>query len=508
MAIETQKPLRDMWSEHIKSAVIKITLIMLVPTVFIGILLYVFSNLSSNIIIFGTIILAIYSLLVFCGLIVIYSTKRPLKDLISLIIYIAGEPTTTTPPNPNDSYYANSSLQNALKVIYALAARKNSVTPDAGSFQDDFLKTALDSSSAGFIVMDHERQIIYNNQSAPLETNTEGKPMIKLIFPETDSINTWLDHCEVASVHEEKIWTRIPTDVPGDECKYYDVIASYNKGSKQEVIITCIDRTSIYKTNEEAFDFISFAAHELRGPITVIRGYLDVFEQELGATLDKDHLELLQRLKVSASRLSGYINNILNTAKYDRRHLKLHLSEESIANIYSSIADDMALRASSQNRILNVSIPTNIPTIAADRASLSEVIGNLVDNAIKYSNEGGIINLNVSTKGESVEISVQDFGIGMPTSVISNLFQKFYRSHRSRETVSGTGIGLYISKAIVESHGGTIGVSSVENEGSTFTVTLPTYQALAPQLATMQNSNEDIIGQGSGWIKNHSMYRG
>lgn len=508
MAVENQKPLRDIWSDYVKSALIKIILIMIIPTALVGFLLYFYSSLSSNIAIFCLFIFFVYCALLVSGLIIIYTTKRPLKDLISLVIYISGEPTVTTPPNPNDSYYANTSMQNALKVVYSLAARKNNVTPNSESFQDDFLKTALDSSSAGFIVMDHERQIIYNNKSAPIETNTEGKFMIKLIFPETDSINTWLDHCEISSVHEEKIWTRIPTDVPGDECKYYDVIASYNKGSKQEVIITCIDRTSIYKTNEEAFDFISFAAHELRGPITVIRGYLDVFEQELGTTLDKDHLELLQRLKVSASRLSGYINNILNTAKYDRRHLKLHLSEESIANIYSSIADDLALRASSQNRILNVSIPKETPTIAADRASLSEVIGNLVDNAIKYSNEGGIINLNVAAKGESVEISVQDFGIGMPANVISNLFQKFYRSHRSRETVSGTGIGLYISKAIVESHGGTIGVSSVENEGSTFTVTLPTYKALAPQLATMQNSNEDIIGQGSGWIKNHSMYRG
>ena len=217
---------------------------------------------------------------------------------------------------------------------------------------------------------------------------------------------------------------------------------------------------------------------------------------------------MLQKLKVSATRLSGYINNILNTAKYDRRHLKLHLSEESLIDIYSSLSDDVALRASSQNRILNIDIPADLPTIAADRASLSEVISNLVDNAIKYSNEGGIINLKATTKAETVEISIEDFGIGMPTSVISNLFQKFYRSHRSRETVSGTGIGLYISKAIVESHGGTISVRSIEGQGSTFTVTLPTYRAIAPQLASMQNSNEDIIGQGSGWIKNHSMYRG
>lgn len=507
MAVVQQKPIRDFWPDYLKKSIFKIILLMFLPTLLIAIAIYflVGIELSMN---FYLGILVVYLTLVFSGISVMYITKRPLKDMISLAIYISGEPTVTTPPNPNDPYYADTSLQNALKVIYALAARKTAITPEGASFDNDFLKTALDNTTAGFVVMNHERQITYSNKNAPIQVDTEGKPSFKLLFPESNTIEKWLEYCEASSVHEEKIWTRVPTDVPGDECKYYDLIASYNKGSAQEVIFTCIDRTSIYKTNEDAFDFIAFAAHELRGPITVIRGYLDVFEQELSTTLDKDHMALLQRLKVSATRLSGYINNILNTAKYDRRHLKLHLSEESLANIYSSLSDDLALRASSQNRILNIDIPADLPTVAADRASLSEVISNLVDNAIKYSNEGGIINLKATTKAETVEISVEDFGIGMPTSVISNLFQKFYRSHRSRETVSGTGIGLYISKAIVESHGGTISVRSTEGQGSTFTVTLPTYRAIAPQLASMQNSNEDIIGQGSGWIKNHSMYRG
>ena len=507
MAIDQQKPIRDFYSEHLKKSILKIFLMMIIPTSLIAAAVYFLINANLTLY-FYLAVLFIYLMLVFSGVAVLFITKRPLKDLLSLAIYVSGEPTVTTPPNPNDAYYADTGLQNALKVIYALAARKTAIAPELASFDNDFLKTALDNTSAGFVVMNHERQITYSNKNAPLQVDTEGKSNFKLLFPESNTIEKWLGHCEESVVHEEKIWTRVPTDVPGEECKYYDLIASYNKGSAQEVIFTCLDRTSIYKTNEDAFDFIAFAAHELRGPITVIRGYLDVFEQELSSTLDKDHIALLQRLKVSATRLSGYINNILNTAKYDRRHLKLHLSEESLIDIYSSLSDDVALRASSQNRILNIDIPADLPTIAADRASLSEVISNLVDNAIKYSNEGGIINLKATTKAETVEISIEDFGIGMPTSVISNLFQKFYRSHRSRETVSGTGIGLYISKAIVESHGGTISVRSIEGQGSTFTVTLPTYRAIAPQLASMQNSNEDIIGQGSGWIKNHSMYRG
>jgi two-component system phosphate regulon sensor histidine kinase PhoR/two-component system sensor histidine kinase VicK len=217
----------------------------------------------------------------------------------------------------------------------------------------------------------------------------------------------------------------------------------------------------------------------------------------------------MKRLVVSANRLSSYVNNILNASRYDRRHLKVHLREESISDIYSSIDDDMQLRASSQNRMLSVHFPDNLPTIAADRASISEVLSNLIDNAIKYSNEGGIVNVTASSDEGFVKVSVEDRGIGMPGSVVSNLFHKFYRSHRSRETVAGTGIGLYICKAIVESHGGKISVRSTEGEGSTFEFILPIYSTVAEKLQSNNNSNEGLIDHDeSGWIKNHAMYRG
>jgi len=186
----------------------------------------------------------------------------------------------------------------------------------------------------------------------------------------------------------------------------------------------------------------------------------------------------------------------------------MHLAETSVAAIYDTIRDDMQMRASAQNRLLTVTIPEGLPAIAADPASLGEVFGNLIDNAIKYSNEGGAINVTAGVKGDQVEVAIEDHGIGMPSSVVSNLFQKFYRSHRSRETVAGTGIGLYISKAIVESHGGNISVRSEEGRGSTFIVSLPTFQSVADKLKAGNNSNEGLIEQNDGWIKNHSMYRG
>jgi signal transduction histidine kinase len=453
------------------------------------------------------------------GVILINIVTRPTKDLLAAVIHVSGEPTTTTPPNPNDSRFTKTGLSQALQTIYELAGHDsdNTTTPAVnnttkqGTDKPDqsVINAALNATTCGFVVLNHERQITYANKSAPIKTNQDESKSLDLLFNDNDELNVWLNECEQNSVHADHIWTRVPDRLPDEEGRrFFDVIASYDKGSVHETVLTLVDRTSVYEVGEQELDFIAFAAHELRGPITVIRGYLDVLEDELDTVLQEDQKELFRRLTVSANRLSGYINNILNTSRYDRRHLKVHLAEDTLSGIYETIRDDMNLRASSQGRALNINIPADLPTIAADRASISEVLSNLIDNAIKYSNEGGSINVTAAVRGDFVEFSVQDFGIGMPGNVVANLFQKFYRSHRSRETVSGTGIGLYICKGIIESHGGTIGVRSEEGKGSTFTAAIPIYATVAAKLQSSDNNNEGLIEHGNGWIKNHSMYRG
>lgn len=444
---------------------------------------------------------------------------KPTKDLLAALTHVAGEPTTTTPPNPNNSRFIKNGFSDALQTIYELAGHDSDAAPIKPTSQTDAtvqvtpssdpIKAALNNTICGFVVLNHDRKITYHNKAAPIRIDSDNVESLELIFSSADTIDSWLDECEQHSVHTEHIWTRIPNRMPdAEDRRFFDVIASYDKGSDNETVLTLVDRTNLYEIGEQELDFIAFAAHELRGPITVIRGYLDVLQDELSTVLEPDQRELFHRLTVSANRLSGYINNILNTSKYDRRHLKVHLAEDNLADIYDMIRDDMQLRANSQGRILSVNFPADLPTIAADRASISEVLGNLIDNAIKYSNEGGAINVTASVKGNFVEISIEDFGIGMPGNVVSNLFQKFYRSHRSRETVAGTGIGLYISKGIIESHGGTISVRSEEGKGSTFTAALPIYSTVADKLLSDDNSNEGLIEHGNGWIKNHSMYRG
>lgn len=442
------------------------------------------------------------------NLLVFHYLLRPLKDLLAIASKINGEAITSlTPPNVNSNRYKNTGFATA---ITALLSTKQ--VHELKDFNEESscgaINESLDRLKCYIITQNEKGEITYFNEGAPVTIEPGKKQAHHLIFNGKDTLESWVDEASKNSVNSSKVWHRIADQVAGQEDRrLFDVYANYKKGSSNEVILTIIDKTKEYSVDEEALDFIAFAAHELRGPITVIKGYIDVLHDELEETLINDQGELFQRLEVSANKLSSYVNNILNTSRYDRRHLNVHLAEDNYLNVYSDIADDMNLRAIAQGRNLEVLLKNDVPSVAIDKNSISEVMSNLIDNAIKYSNEGGLITISSEHTGDHVDFIVTDRGIGMPSNVMSNLFQKFYRSHRSRETVAGTGIGLYISKAIVESHGGTISVTSEEGKGSTFTVSLPTFASVKEEL-DKEDGNGSIIKAGDGWIKNHGMYRG
>ena len=443
----------------------------------------------------------------FASITLVLVITKPLQDILAAISFKINEPTATTPPNSNARSFEQTGLKQVLDIIYETDFQAS--LDDQADQTPSVVETALNHTSNGVVILDPDMKIIYANKSAPVASDIDGVSQIALDFLDDQALMDWLSEVKNTKVSAERSWQRVP--VKKDlfkKQKIYDVFASFQKSSPGETIVFTYDKSNKYIPEERDLDFIAFAAHELRGPITVIQGYLDVLDEDLKERLSDDEKQVLSRLVVSANRLSSYINNILNVAKYDQHHLQVYLVEDSVADIYQSIAEDTELRASTQHRLLSVNIPKDLPTVAADRGSISEVFNNLIDNAIKYSFEGGVITINASVKGDFVEVSVEDNGIGMPPSVVKNLFKKFYRSHRSRETVAGTGIGLYICRAYIESHGGTVTVRSRENEGSTFSFTLPIYDTVKDKLLEDNQLNSQLIsGRNNTWIDNHSMYR-
>lgn len=507
--IKAPPKVSDYWPRYRRKALAYTIAVQIIATLIIGGSLIATGVITSVQTLIITLIAALAASAIL-NFILVTQLITPLGDLAAALTHISGEHTIVKPPNPNDKHFERDGFKPLLQLVYAISSGRAAPNDAVDTSQktvnfDDVIATL----PVGFVVMDQNREITYANKAAPVRIDSDNNTSLELLFDKNDDLTTWLNECSERSVHAEKIWQRIANKIPGEEGRrIYDISATYQKGKDAEVVLTFLDRSEVYQPEDDSLDFIAFAAHELRGPITVIRGYLDVLGDELNPTLSAEQSELLSRLVVSANRLSSYINNILNASRYDRRHMKLRLREDTLAHIYDTISDDMQLRASSQNRLLYVNLPADLPTVAADSTGVGEVLGNLIDNAIKYSHEGGAVTVTASASTDFVTVSVEDQGIGMPDQVIGNLFHKFYRSHRSRETVAGTGIGLYICKAIIESHGGTIGVKSTEGRGSVFTFSLPIYATVAEKLRTNDNSNEGLIDKGEGWIRNHSMYRG
>ena len=440
------------------------------------------------------------------------TASKPLRVLWQAIAHVSDEPVQTPPPELNEPGYEQSGLKALVDTIYELAAKQGMSSAATGTpeaIAASLAQHILERLPCGVIVLGAHGDVNYSNHVAPINI-ADDKQSIELLFDQSDTLETWLQDCQANKLRDTKIWRRIADRLPGQEKRrVFDIIATYAKNDPAgiETVLVTIDRTAEYAPEDEDMDFIALAAHELRGPITVIRGYLDIISTELGPQLAPDQQELITRLQVSAERLTSYVNNVLNVSRYDRNVLKLHLHEEHLLAIIQSLVPDLALRAKAQNRRLTFHVNDSLPTIAADRSSLSEVIINLIDNALKYSRDSGEVIVSAEPKGDFVEVTVKDSGIGMPESVVRNLFNTFYRSSRSRQQVSGTGLGLYSCKAIVQSHGGTIWVRSKEGEGTTFGFTMPTYASVADKLAKSDNSNEQIIERADGWIKNHAMYR-
>ena len=166
----------------------------------------------------------------------------------------------------------------------------------------------------------------------------------------------------------------------------------------------------------------------------------------------------------------------------------------------------MSLRANVRGITIKTDIAPDLPTVGVDRYSIYEVVANMLDNAIKYSRGTKEIHVSaILNKDGMVETSVKDFGLGIDSAILPHIFDKFYRNHRNRSQIGGTGLGLYLSHAIVQAHGGQISVVSKVDEGSTFSFTIFPYAKLADAHKT--GDTNGITRGAHGWIKNHSLYR-
>lgn len=441
--------------------------------------------------------------------------------LSQVILYVSSDITDIPAPNAKTLPASTDFFDKLAKTVYELASNSlpnlSDTKPNPEKRAHSVQQSLLQNSPLAIFVTDKNDNLIYLSPAAQKYTIVDGEyaigrpfyDAVRLSFETTETLENWILEARKNLVTATKTWDRVKIATQNGKTRICDLAVRFNKDNPEdvEVVIMLFDHTDKYMNDEHGVGTISMAVHELRTPITAMRGYIEVFEDEVMPLLNPEQTQFMKALSAQAQQLSSFISNVQNFAKIEENAMTLSLKKENWEKIVSSVINDMQLRAQVRKKAIKAEIPHDLPDVAVDKATIYEVLVNLIENAIKYTHSSEPIIIKCrKVDDSSIETTVTDKGIGIPASLMGNLFERFYRSHRSSASVGGMGLGLYLCKKIVTAHGGEIWVKSKEGQGSTFGFTLPTYDYVAQNNQT--DNNNAIVRNAHGWIKNHNLYRG
>lgn len=223
-------------------------------------------------------------------------------------------------------------------------------------------------------------------------------------------------------------------------------------------------------------EFVYVASHELRTPMTAIKNYLWLALNRYGKDLDPKMKQSLVRAYISTERLIVLVQDMLTVSRIEGKRLVLNFEEIDLMELYQQIYDEINVTAQKEEIVMTLVPADKKYIVYGDRTRIGEVIQNLLSNAIKFTPKGGHVTISVRQSGSMIATDISDTGFGIPREDLPRLFKKFGRLGHSYKKVAesaGTGLGLFISKQIIEAHHGSISVESEVDKGSTFTFTLP-----------------------------------
>jgi signal transduction histidine kinase len=221
-------------------------------------------------------------------------------------------------------------------------------------------------------------------------------------------------------------------------------------------------------------EFLALTTHDLRSPLTVISGVINFFTSGRLGEMTPEQKNMVAMMERNTQNLIELVNDLLDASKLESGTMRLDPTTIELRGLVGELKEQMQPLAREKEIALEEEVPDDLPELLADRAKLRRVLVNLVSNALKFTPKGGRVRLGASREGRFVRVSVTDTGVGIPREDLHDIFDK-YAQARSRATRSekGTGLGLYITRQLVELHGGKIGVQSEVGRGSTFSFTIP-----------------------------------
>ena len=232
------------------------------------------------------------------------------------------------------------------------------------------------------------------------------------------------------------------------------------------------DNTEQEKIEMERREFVSNVSHELRTPLTTMRSYLEALAE--GAWRNEDIAPaFLNVTQTETERMIRLVNDLLKLSRMDSNEYELNTEWVDFNTFFNSIIDRFEFSKSQEVSFRRIVPPIDL-FVEIDTDKLTQVIDNIISNALKYSPDGGIVRFNVAVLDNSIRVSISDEGLGIPAANVNRIFDRFFRSDKARSrAMGGTGLGLAIAKEMISAHGGKIWANSVEGEGTTIFFTLP-----------------------------------
>jgi two-component system sensor histidine kinase VicK len=437
---------------------------------------------------------------------------EPTTALWQVIVHLLDGRRDVEPPKVDRLHVGRELVTSLSTQIYQLASSAKQLDIPTGDLQpDSILKhlpvPVIGLDKDGTVVVANETAAAYSERPLGELIGANFYSTFDLAFSGDQTLDVWLKDIGSRRANDSTSWDRVRFKTTEGTIRQFDLAAEYNKDNPNgaDVILAMFDHSERYSQDDEGISFIALCVHELRTPLTLLRGYIEVFERELPSDLPPELNDYVRKMNAAARQLTAFVGNILNVARAESDQLVLSLQKNDWSEVLESAVINLKLLAEVRGITLECKVADDLPAVGVDRVSIYEVINNLVDNAIKYSEAGKKIVISSQLKDGMVETTVQDWGVGIDASTVPNLFTKFYRNFRNRTKIGGTGLGLYLCKAIVSAHGGNIWVQSKVGQGTTIGFTLMPYDKLASDLKN--SDNKEIIRGAHGWIKNHSLYR-
>ncbi len=345
------------------------------------------------------------------------------------------------------------------------------------------LSRILQSIGDAVVVVDRDRRIIIFNQVAEritgyLAGEAAGKhysEVLKFYYEKDHAENDVIGNVFKKGVIQQLSNHTVVATKEGKEVPVDDSAAPIfdNEGEVLGCIMVFRDVTREREIDRQKSEFVSVASHQLRTPLTSIRWFVEMLlDGDLGE-LNQGQIDTLKQIFESSERMIDLVNKLLNISRIESGRVRVAPEPTDINEIIRSVtAETMPLVKNKKISMAVKAIP--LPKINLDRKLVGEAVMNIVSNAIKYTPEGGKINITVSKDAKNVLVKIADSGIGIPKKDQPKMFAKFFRAENAvTSETEGTGMGLYVVKSIIELSGGKIWFESAENKGSTFFFTLP-----------------------------------